>query len=117
MNHPSLEQLQHYVSMDFGIQQSHQQTTTHQSSLQQTQLPHFTLKWLQSFLDNRFQRVHLSENLTTYWKYCSSGVPQGSIIGPILFAMLINSYNVISSRSKEIIYADDLSIIQIVPTS
>ena len=80
-------------------------------------LPHFTLKWLQSFLDNRFQRVHLSENLTTNWKHCSSGVPQGSILGLILFAMLINSYNVISSRSKVIIYADDLSIIHHVPTS
>ena len=78
-------------------------------------LPNHTVNWLYSFLSNRSQRVHISNSLFTSWKSCSSGVPQGSILGPLLFAMVINSYGTVSQRSKFILYADDLTILHHVP--
>jgi len=78
-------------------------------------LPQSTCSWISSFLSNRAQRVHLSDALSSEWKACSSGVPQGSILGPFLFSMVVNSFNVISERSKAILYADDLTIVHHVP--
>ena len=65
------------------------------------------LKWLYSYLKNRFQSV----SPLLEWKACSSGVPQGSILGPILFSMLIDSLKVASPNSALILYADDASIV------
>jgi len=78
-------------------------------------LPQSTCSWISSFLSNRAQRVHLSDTLSSEWKVCSSGVPQGSILGPFLFSMVVNSFNVVSERSKAILYADDLTIVHHVP--
>ena len=55
-------------------------------------LPRCVTTWLQSYLHNRYQRVYISQNQQTNWKHFSSGLPQGSILGPFLFAMLMNSY-------------------------
>ena len=79
------------------------------------QLPRCVTTWLPSYLHNRYQLVYISQNQQTNWKHCYSGVPQGSILGPILFAL--NSYTAISPRTKVILYADDLTIIHHVPIS
>ena len=47
------------------------------------------LKWIKSFLDDRYQKVLLS-GVKSDDKPISSGVPQGSVIGPILFLSYIN---------------------------
>ena len=44
------------------------------------------LKWLKSYLSNRSQSVIISGNISTNIKL-TFGVPQGSVIGPILFTM------------------------------
>ena len=42
------------------------------------------LKIIESFLNNRFQRVVLNGQ-SSDWESISAGVPQGSILGPLLF--------------------------------
>jgi hypothetical protein len=69
------------------------------------------LSMIRSFLTERFQRVTDSENLASDWIPISSGVPQGSIMGPILFAILLNSIPTKFSNSKLICYADDTTLL------
>ena len=66
------------------------------------------LKWLESFLTNRRQRVILRNGSST-WNWVKSGVPQGSILGPLLFLVYVNDMpDVISSTAK--MFADDTKV-------
>ena len=68
------------------------------------------LFWIASFLSNRIQQVRVGSSLS---KSCAvtSGVPQGSVIGPLLFNLYINDITDhldCSSTSK--LFADDIKI-------
>jgi hypothetical protein len=65
------------------------------------------LNWFRNYLSNRFQRVVLNGDNSKY-KPVKSGVPQGSILGPLLFTYFINDINKeLSSNSIMYLYADD----------
>jgi hypothetical protein len=66
------------------------------------------LKWIQSFLYNRQQQVKVNDVLSTT-KRVTSGVPQGSILGPIFFLIYVND---ITEQIKSSIYlfADDVKL-------
>ena len=66
------------------------------------------LNLLSSFLSNRFQRVVLNGTHSD-WLPLKSGVPQGSVLGPLLFLVYINDLtDNISSNIK--LFADDSSL-------
>ena len=68
------------------------------------------LKWMTSYLNNRSQFVSLS-GVNSSIKHMQYGVPQGSILGPLLFIIYINDLPNIFNRAKFILYADDANII------
>lgn len=73
-------------------------------------LPKEAASWISDFLSNRRQRTRIGDNLSS-WTPVTSGVPQGSVIGPLLFCMVLNSLSPLSSRSVMIKYADDVSVL------
>ena len=66
------------------------------------------LNWIRSFLSSRKQRVVLGGKLSN-WQDVTSGIPQGSVLGPILFTIFINDMpDVVNSSMK--LFADDAKI-------
>ena len=68
------------------------------------------LQWIKSYLTGRQQRVVLNGASSEY-KCTNAGVPQGSILGPLLFLVFINDI-VLNINSKIYIFADDTSIMR-----
>ena len=65
-------------------------------------------KWIENFLSNRRQRVSVGSE-KSHWQTVSSGIPQGSVLGPVLFIVFINDMpNTVKSLIK--LFADDAKI-------
>ena len=72
------------------------------------------LSWLTNFLQEWLQRVVLNgEN--SEWVEVSSGVPQGSVLGPLLFVLYVN--DIVKFIQSELeIFADDTKIYPVIET-
>ena len=68
------------------------------------------LKWFESYLSGRRQFVTI-EGIDSQPIPIKYGVPQGSILGPLLFIIYINDLPNISKLAEFILYADDANII------
>lgn len=68
-----------------------------------------SLRWLESYLSKRSQQVVTEEN-TSPWEDIINGVPQGSILGPLLFTILISDIKSIIKHGKYHLYADDTQL-------
>ena len=68
------------------------------------------LSWFQSYLSNRKQCVSISSNEHTSFLKITCGVPQGSILGPLLFILYINDLKNVSKLIDPIMFADDTNL-------
>ena len=67
------------------------------------------LQWFNSYLSNRYQYVNYN-NTSSDMKLITCGVPQGSILGPLLFLLYINDISSVSSILFSILFADDTTL-------
>ncbi len=75
------------------------------------------LRWIEGFLAGRKQHVRVCVNGSmSKWADVSSGIPQGSVLGPILFFIYIND---LPNEIKSDIYmfADDTKVFRTIKTN
>ena len=80
-----------------------------------TKLKHYGIRglaqsWYNSYLSNRYQCTKY-KNCMSESKKIVCGVPQGSLLGPLLFILYINDIVKVSKNPSYILYADDTNIL------
>ena len=71
------------------------------------------LQFFESYLTNRLQRVVI-QGVASEWVEVTSGVPQGSILGPWLFSIYVNDIPKEMQSSKSLLFADDGKFFRII---
>ena len=71
-----------------------------------------SLNWFSSYLQNRTQRVSVN-NVLSDQRSILYGVPQGSILGPLLFLMFINDLPLYTDDVSTDMYADDTTLFDV----
>ena len=67
------------------------------------------LDWFKSYLTQRLQYVEF-DGTASSTRVIETGVPQGSILGPLLFIIYMNDIHKVSANIRFILYADDTTI-------
>ena len=78
-------------------------------------IPSKIVDWIESFLTNRKQRV-IVNGTPSSWHDVMSGVPQGSVLGPILFAIYMNTLIEVVKYSHLFLSANDNKLFKIIQT-
>ena len=75
-------------------------------------IPNYLGKWLQCYLTNRSFQIKYNQTLSTT-RSIQTGVPQGSVLGPVLFIIFFNDVvkaNPHPNNPKEALFADDVAL-------
>ena len=67
------------------------------------------LAWFTDYLKERKQRV-VMDGVSSEWNCVTKGVPQGSILGPLLFVVIVNNLPSVVRKCTVNLYADDTTI-------
>jgi hypothetical protein len=70
----------------------------------------YIINWIINFLGNRKQRV-VVDGITTQFLSINRGVPQGSVLGPVLFALMVNDIRPVHPETNLLVkFADDTNL-------
>lgn len=72
--------------------------------------------WFVSYLTGRYQKVLVNGILSENTCLIKHGVPQGSILGPLLYLIYVNDCNNCLEHSNSILYADDTTLVFVAKT-
>ena len=78
------------------------------SKLASNDINPYIKNWIISFLCDRRQRV-VVDGLVTSFLNVNKGVPQGTVLGPLLFSIMVNDIKPVSPQTLLIKYADDIT--------
>ena len=67
------------------------------------------LDWVKIHLENQTQFIQFGSS-RSYHRKISLGIPQGSILGPLLFIVYVNDLPTIPSLTQSVLFADDTGI-------
>ena len=67
------------------------------------------VSWFSSYFNMRLQSVCIG-HCNSNFQIVECGVPQGSILGPVLFLLYVNDFPLYVSRSINALYADDTTL-------
>ena len=78
--------------------------------LSKAEVPDYIINWIQSFLMNRKFCVNVNGEVSGF-REIEAGVPQGSVLSPLLFSIFINDIPIRNkpNHSQSTLFADDLA--------
>jgi len=105
------EQSVRVVFVDYAKAFDHVDHPTVMKKLAALGVPPIILRWIQSFLTNRQQRVKIGDVFSN-WDSPNGSMPQGTWLGPYVFISLINDLDSLLELHK---YVDDCTLSEMIP--